>query len=248
MADQDRFVVALSEFAHTLTGNFAIGDVLHDLSVQVTQVLDASGAGVSLADEDGSFRFVTALNEATAAVEKLQEEEQQGPCVDAHRTGRPVLVADLRRHPARWPNLVPRALELGVTAVAGLPMHLNRVRLGALNLYHAHPRDWTHEDVAAAQVLANMATSYVAHASEVERQRRTAEQLEEALASRVIIEQAKGMIAAERKITVDQAFELLRGHARSATRHRRGGGRPRAAPVGTDGEDVTGGNVVLGRQ
>jgi GAF domain-containing protein len=214
MPDQQLFVVALSEFAHTLVGDYAVSDVLHDLAIKVTDVFSITGAGVSLA-ANGSIRFVTAIDELTTQIEMLQEETQEGPCVDAYHTGTPVVVGDLRQIPGRWPKLGSLALELGVVSVVGIPMRLNGTRLGALNMYTAGPRDWIPEDVAAAQVLANMATSYVAHASELERQRRTTEQLEEALQSRIVIEQAKGMLSAERKIPVDDAFKVLREHARS---------------------------------
>jgi GAF domain-containing protein len=214
MPDQELFVLALSDFAHTLVGDFAAIDVLHDLSMRVTEVFGVSGAGVSLAD-NGSIRFVTAIDELTTAIERLQENHQEGPCVEAHRTGHAVVVGDLRQNPERWPKLGPKAVELGVVSVVGIPMHLNGTRLGALNIYDTAPRDWTPRDVAAAQVLANMATGFVAHASELERERRTSEQLGEALQSRIVIEQAKGMLAAERKITVDEAFVILREHARA---------------------------------
>jgi GAF domain-containing protein len=216
MPDQELFVVALSDFAHTLVGDYAVSDVLHDLSIRVTEVFEVSGAGVSLADADnGSIRFVTAIDELTTTIERLQENNQEGPCVDAHHSGKAIVVGDLRQNPERWPKLGPMALELGVVSVVGIPMHLNGTRLGALNIYDTSPRDWIPEDLAAAQVLANMGTSYVAHASELERQRRTSEQLSEALQSRILIEQAKGMLAAERRITVDEAFLILRDHARA---------------------------------
>ncbi len=93
-------------------------------------------------------------------------------------------------------------------------MHWNGTRPGALGLYATARRDWPADDVVLARVLADMATCYVAHSSELERSRRTVEQLQEALKTRVVIEQAKGMLAAERSISVTEAFELIRGHSR----------------------------------
>ncbi len=214
MADQELLVRVLSEFARTLAGNFAVSDVLHDLAERVTEVLDVPGAGVSLVDR-GSIRFVTAIDEVTEVIERVQEDTQEGPCVDAHRTGELVLVADIRDDPGRWPAFAPRARELGIVAVAAIPMHRNGTRLGALDLYATVRRDWPKEDVVLARVLADMATCYIAHASELEQSRRTVEQLQEALETRVVIEQAKGMLAAERSISVNEAFELIRRHARS---------------------------------
>jgi GAF domain-containing protein len=214
MAHQKLLVRVLSEFARTLAGEFAVSDVLHDLAERVTEVLGVPGAGVSLADS-GRIRFVAAIDEVTAAIERVQEDTQEGPCVDAHRAGELVLVADLRDDPGRWPTFAERARELGIVAVAGIPMSWNGTRLGALDLYSTARRDWLADDVVLAQVLADMATCYIAHASELERSRRTVEQLQEALESRVVIEQAKGMLAAERSISVNEAFELIRSHARS---------------------------------
>lgn len=134
--------------------------------------------------------------------------------MDAYHTGELVLVADLRNDPGRWPRFAARARELGIVAVAGIPMHWYGTRLGALDLYATSMRDWATDDVVLAQTLADMATCYITHASELERSRRMVEQLQEALESRVVIEQAKGMLAAERNISVNEAFELMRKHAR----------------------------------
>jgi len=214
MADQELLVRALSDFARTLAGEFAVSDVLHDLAERVTEVLGVPGAGVSLAG-GGRVRFVAAIDEMAAAIERVQEETQEGPGVDAYRAGKLVLVADLCDAPGRWPAFAARARELGIVAVAGIPMHWNRTPLGTLDMYATARRDWSAAEVDMAQVLANMATCYIAHASELERSRRTVEQLQEALESRIVIEQAKGMLAAERGISVNEAFELIRGHARS---------------------------------
>lgn len=214
MAREDLLVGALSDFARTLVRHFDISDVLYDLTTRVTTVLEVASAGVSLV-QDGRLRFVTALDETTASLERVQESEQAGPCVEAFRTGEPLLVSSIDRVEQRWPAFVAQARSVGFAAVAGIPMRLDGERLGALDVYHTSPREWSDDDVRVARVLADMASSYVVTASELERQQRTTEQLQRALDSRVIIEQAKGVIAAERKITIDQAFDVLRSHARS---------------------------------
>ena len=214
MADERSLLLALSQFARCLAAGFEVDEVLQDLAQQVTKVLGLAGAGVSLAGGN-TIRFATAPDEVTAAVERLQEDLQEGPCLDAHRGGEPVLVADLRDDPDHWPGFARRAIALGVVAVAAIPMRLDDTRLGTLNLYTTSRRDWSDDDVTAAQVLADMATGYITHASELDRSRRAAEQLQEALSSRVVIEQAKGMLAAERHISVDQAFGMIRCHARN---------------------------------
>lgn len=213
MVDQKLLTTTLSEFAATLVRGFAITDVLHDLAERVAAVVAVDGVGVYL--QDGSaLCFVTALDEPSASVERVQEHEQEGPCVDAWRSGSVVAVADLRDSAQRWPSYVRAARAAGIVAVAGIPLHLNGHSIGVLNLHSNRRRDWSAEDLDAAGVLADIAASYVINASLLDRQRRNCEQLQEALDSRVIIEQAKGVLAAERGISVDQAFEVLRQHAR----------------------------------
>jgi GAF domain-containing protein len=213
MADQQLLMRVLSEFASTLAKGYAVSDVLHDLAEQVAAVLGIDGAGVSVA-EGGQLHFVTALDERSTLLEDVQDTAQAGPCVDAWRSGEAVAVGDLRRESHGWNHYEQAARDAGVYAIAGIPMRCDHQSIGALDLYSTTPRQWSADDLASARILADMASSYVIHASELDRQRRLNEQLREALDSRIVIEQAKGILAAERRITVDAAFELLRRHAR----------------------------------
>jgi GAF domain-containing protein len=215
MARTDLLVQALSDFARTLVRRFDVADVLFDLTTRVVAVLEVDSAGVFLSQDNGRLAFVTAHGEAASHLERFQEEHQAGPCVDAFTTREPVRVGDLGRAPGAWQGFAARARELRFTAVAAIPMRLDEHCIGALDLYCAGPRQWSDHDVRVAGVFADMATSYVVTASELQRHQQIAEQLRQALQSRIIIEQAKGIIAAERQVTVDQAFELLRAHARS---------------------------------
>ena len=180
MVDQAVLVRVLSDYARTLAGDYAIGDVLHDLVEHVTELVGVAGAGVSLA-ENGQIRFATAINDAIATIERVEEDAQAGPCVDAHRSGDVVLVPDLRDDPHGWPAVAEAALELGVIGVAGIPMRLDGTEVGALSLYATERRDWSADDVSVARLLADMATAYVAHASALQQSRRMSEQLQEAL-------------------------------------------------------------------
>jgi GAF domain-containing protein len=202
-----------ARFTRTLVNDYAIGDALHDLADDATAVLAVTGTGISLA-HDGRLVFATAADKRITALERIQQETQQGACVDAYRSDEPVLIADLGCVSGRWPRLATGAADVGIVALAGIPMHLDGSRLGALGLYHDRPHDWT-ADVEAARLLAHMATAYVANAARLDQVRHTAEQLQEALDSRVITEQAKGILAGERNITVDEAFARLRSHARN---------------------------------
>jgi GAF domain-containing protein len=214
VADQALLLRTLSEFAHTLVRRYQIGDVLYELVARVAAVVGVAGAGVSLGEGD-RVRFVSGLNEASIAVEHAQEQGQDGPCTEAYRTGQIVLVRDLGALEAsRWEQYRAAALNAGFRGVAAIPMRVDGHLLGALNIYAAEARDWPEDDLAAAQVLADMATSYIINASELAQAQRTAEQLSEALESRVVIEQAKGLVAADFKVSLDQAFETIRRHAR----------------------------------
>ena len=165
--------------------------------------------------EQGRLRFVTAVSQASGELERTQDEYQAGPCRDAYDTGEAVRVSDVRAESERWPEFSATATRLAVAGVAGIPMQLADVTIGALNLYSAEPRQWSDEDIAVARVLADVATSYVVNASKLRQQEQLSEQLQEALESRVVIEQAKGITASRHSVTIDAAYQLIRGHARS---------------------------------
>jgi GAF domain-containing protein len=209
-----RLLAVLIRFSRTLAGRYDVSDVLYELSDAVAQVLDAAGAGVCLGDDHGRLRFATATNDTITQLETLQQDSQQGPCHIAYTTNEAVLVRDLTES-TEWPKLADAALRAGLVSVAGIPMMFDGRAVGSLDIYDDHVRDWTDQDTAAARVLADIATGYLVHASELDQARRVNEQLEAALRSRMIIEQAKGVLAGERNITVDQAFAVLRKHARS---------------------------------
>ena len=214
MVDQSLVVNELGRFARLLVTDYPVSDALHDLVESAAAILGIHGAGMSLV-RDGRLAFATATPEDIAAIERAQEDEQCGPCVDAHRTGTAILVADLGAEPDRWPALTGVAARTGIVAIGAVPLRLDDVGLGTLDLYDTVPHPWTEEEAEVARLLAALAAGYLANASRLDRARRTAEQLQEALDSRVVIEQAKGVIAGERRISVDEAFQVLRAHARS---------------------------------
>lgn len=206
-------VQVLTRFTSTLVGDYDLTEVLHEFGGSTVEILEATGAGVSLADGD-SLRFVAATCEAVADIETVQQETKQGPCQAAYRNGEVWRVADISEEP-RWPQYRETALGVGLRAIFGVPLMYRNRAIGALNVYHGEPRGWTDEDLAACRVLGDMATNYVAHNSELVTARNLTEQLQAALDSRVLIEQAKGIISEHRGVSVSEAFELLRAHARS---------------------------------
>ena len=212
--DQPLFLKTLSRFAVELPSRYDLEAVLTELTESVTAVLGLSGSGVTMA-EDGRLRFVTAVSQASGDLEHNQEEQQAGPCRDAYDTGEVVRVTDVRKESARWPEFSAAAVQLSVAGVAGIPMRLADEIIGALNLYSPEAREWTDEDIAVAGVLADVATSYVVNASKLRQQEQLSEQLQQALESRVIIEQAKGITAQQNSVSVDRAYQLMRRHARN---------------------------------
>ncbi len=214
MTDDQQLLEALKRFARNLSGRYDVTAVLYELSESVTLVLGATASGVSLSDAEGRLTFANATTDWAKRVEMTQQEMQQGPCYDAFVTGKAVTVTNIDEH-GEWPDYLATAKEVGVVAVAGIPMMLGDTPLGAVDIYQDEPRVWSESDLVRATVLADVATGYVAHASEREQMQRVTEQLEEALESRVYIEQAKGILAGERNITMEAAFEVLRRHARN---------------------------------
>jgi len=214
MYDQTLFLKTLSRFAVVLPVGYDLERTLTELAESVTEVLGLSGSGVTMAEE-GRLRFVTAVSEASGELERNQAEQQAGPCRDAYDTGEVVRVTDVRQESVRWPEFSATAYRVGVAAVAGIPMRLADEIIGALNLYSTEPRKWSDQDIAVARVLADVATSYVVNASKLRQQEQLSEQLQEALESRVIIEQAKGITAQQNAVTVDHAYQMMRRHARN---------------------------------
>lgn len=214
MVDQLRFQTALGEFARTLVGQYDVGEVLYRLSDHVTDVLGIDGCGVSVLDDEGSLRFITATNATVERVERIQEETGQGACVESAGKGVVVTVADLRDYTSRWFDFAPGALDAGLHSVMAIPMGADDQTVGALNAYRFAPSEWAREEVEAAMTLSAMATAYVLLAGQVEGSQKRAAQLQQALDTRVVIEQAKGMLAAKRDEPLEQTFERLRRHAR----------------------------------
>ncbi|HZC53622.1 MAG TPA: GAF and ANTAR domain-containing protein [Mycobacterium sp.] len=211
IADESGLIRALIGFAHTLTAGYDINDVLYDLTGRITEVLGIAGTGVSLRQRD-ALRFVTADHESALALQQIQEQHQEGPCVEAFRTGDPVSVPQLAAQRKRWPAYAAKAADVGIVADAAIPMR-DVAPIGVLDLYDSRIHEWSAAEFEIAGVFNDIATAYVLHASQLQREQRTVEQLGRALNSRIVIEQAKGMLTVESGISLDRAFRLMRKHA-----------------------------------
>ena len=206
------------ELTDTLVAGFDVIDFLHVLTDRSVQLLDVSAAGLLLADPRGELRVVAASSEAARLLELFQLQNDQGPCLDCFRTGRPVAAGDLAAAAPRWPRFAPAAQQAGFGAVQALPMRLREQVIGALNLFRTQPGPFAPASVRVGQALADVATISLLHERGMRHSDILNEQLQAALNSRVIIEQAKGKLAERLGVDMDQAFALLRDRARATNR------------------------------
>jgi len=202
------------ELADTLVDDFDIVELLTTLSDRCVDVLDIAAAGIMLTDGAGNLRVMTSSNDAMGVVELFEVQSQEGPCLDCYRTGKPVLEQDLVTVNGRWPRFAPVAVSAGFRAADALPMRLRGQVIGALNLFRTEIGSLTGDDVAVAQALADIATLAILQNRTVVEEREVNAQLTAALTSRIVIEQAKGMVAERQHVRIDQAFIRLRNHAR----------------------------------
>src|SRR6266478_3256762 len=203
------------ELTDTMVAGFDVIDFLQVLTDRSVQLLDVSAAGLLLADPRGELRVVAASSEAARLLELFQLQNDQGPCLDCFRAGRPVAAADLAAEAQRWPRFAPAAGAAGFAAVQALPMRLREQVIGALNLFRARPGALDPADIRVGQALADVATISLLHERGMRHSDVLNEQLQTALNSRVVIEQAKGKLAERLGLDMEQAFALLRDYARN---------------------------------
>jgi len=204
----------LVELADTLVDDFDVVELLFLLADRCVDVLDVAAAGLMLVAPEGDLRVVASSSEAMRMLELFEIQAQEGPCLDSYRTGEPVVNQDLARADGRWPRFAVEALEAGFHSAHALPMRLRGTIIGALNLFRTEAGELNAADVAAAQALADVATIAVLQHRAVRDTQAVNDQLHYALNSRIVIEQAKGMVAERAGLDVDQAFNALRNHAR----------------------------------
>ena len=215
---------AFVELTDTMVADFDVIDFLHVLTDRSVVLLDVSAAGLLLADPRGELRVVAASSEAARLLELFQLQNDQGPCLDCFRAGRPVAAADLAADAQRWPRFAAAARQAGFAAVQALPMRLRDQVIGALNLFRAVPGAFDPADIRIGQALADVATISLVHERSMRHSDTVNEQLQTALNSRVIIEQAKGKLAERLGLDMDQAFSVLRDQNPQPAPVRRGPG------------------------
>jgi hypothetical protein len=203
------------ELADTLVDDFDVVDLLTLLATRAVEVLDVSAAGVMLVTPEGDLRVVASSSEAMRVVELFELQHEEGPCLDCYHHPEPVLNQDLATANGRWPRFAPVAVEAGFRMVHALPMRLRGTVIGALNLFQADTRPLDPGDVLAGQAMADIGTIAILQRRAATEAQVVNDQLSRALNSRIIIEQAKGVLAERAALTMEDAFTRLRNHARN---------------------------------
>jgi len=202
------------EMADSLVDDFDVVDLLTRLADRCVEVFDVAAAGLMLAS-DGELRVLASSSEAMRVLELLEVQADEGPCVDCYRSGTPIVNAVLDEVDSRWPQFAPRAVEAGFRSVHALPMRLRGHTIGALNMFRVDEGQMSDGDAVAAQALADVATIAILAHRAIRDEQLVNQQLTQALNTRVVIEQAKGVVAEGAGLDMESAFARLRRHARN---------------------------------
>jgi len=214
MENYQRLAEAFVGLADTLVDDYDAIELSQQLIDNSMSLLPISAAGLLVGDLKGGLQVIASSSEETRLLELLQVEADLGPCLLAYRTGEQVLVGDLRDDPQRWPEFAERALAYNYRSVCALPLRLRDDRVGALNLFRDEVGTLVPVDLAVAQALADVATIGILHHRILTHSDLINQQLQTALNTRVVIEQAKGVVAERGHVDMEEAFALLRSHAR----------------------------------
>jgi hypothetical protein len=216
MVSKKELASVFVEVADTLVDDFDLIDFLHKLTDDAAEVSGTASAGIMLADMGGSLQFMAASEPDAGRLERLQVEYGEGPCIECYQTLAAVKATDLRTAHDRWPRFAPAALDAGYLSVHAFPMRSRDRAIGGLNIFGRDAGDPGEggDGAAVIQALADVATIALLQERAVTTAENLAEQLQVALNSRIVIEQAKGVISSEYDVTVDEAFRRMRDYAR----------------------------------
>jgi GAF domain-containing protein len=210
-----RVSAAFVRIANTLVDEYDVLDLLHTLVEESVGLLDATAAGLMLAGPDGVLQVLASTSEESRLIEVLQQETGAGPCVECYVTGAPVTIRDIAGTEDRWPEFKDAAAAQGFKSVHGFPLRVRGKTVGAMNLFRAEVGELSVEDVVIGQALADISTVSIVQERAIREAAVINDQLQRALSSRILVEQAKGMISHISNVTTDEAFHMLRSHARS---------------------------------
>jgi signal transduction protein with GAF and PtsI domain len=198
-----------------VTGHLSM--MLQQLVDTAGTVLVGDGVGLMLADEDGHPRTVVTTDAVAELLEKVQEDFGEGPCLTAYHRGEPVAVTDLTADP-RWVRLAAVVGPVSVRALASVPVRLAGIVVGTLNAYTTCVRPWSPEELGGLEAFAELVAGVVQGGVRLDASQAEVGQLRHALTSRVLIEQAKGVLVAREALDPEAAFQRLRRQARNTAR------------------------------
>lgn len=213
-SSENELLRAFVDMADTLVDEYDVADLLHRLAEYCVTLLGASAAGLLLADQRGGLEVAASSDESSRALELLQLQTEQGPCLDAYRSGESVRIEDLTGETARWPVFAPEAAAAGFRSVQALPLRLRGQVIGTLNLFGRGASPVAGPALSVARALADIATIGILQERAIRRGELLTEQLQHALNSRVVIEQAKGVLAHAGGLEMEAAFDRLRAYSR----------------------------------
>ncbi|MBF4583270.1 GAF and ANTAR domain-containing protein [Curtobacterium sp. VKM Ac-2865] len=212
---EHRLVDTFVALTDTLVDDYDVVDLLQTLVDRAVEIFDASAAGILLLNQDHELEVLASTSEQSSFVGLLQLNAGEGPCVECFETGRPVSAEDPAEMRRRWPAFAAAAEESGFASVHAVPMRLRDTVLGSLNLFREHEGALSPDDALAAQALTDVATISILQQRTLEQASVAQTQLQRALDSRVVIEQAKGFVAHTHHVDMGEAFTMLRQHART---------------------------------
>lgn len=207
-------ISAFVEMSNELVDDYDVVDVLTQLTGHCAHLLDASAAGLLLADRRGVLHLAASSSHRIEHLEIFQLQRDEGPCLDCYRDGRQVLVADLAEEGQRWPQFARAGQDLGFRSVHALPMRLTGETLGALGVFGDEPGTLDTDDLALAQALLHVASVALVNERSATDRAIVNSQLQNALTSRIVVEQAKGALAQAGDLDMEDAFNVLRRYSR----------------------------------
>ena len=210
MTREHRITQVFVELADTLVEEFDVVDLLRTLTEVCVELLDVDAAGLMLADENGVLRVMASSDDQVELLELFELQQNEGPCPACFRTGAPVVNVDL----TQWPEFAEAAAASGYASAHAVPLRLRGQVIGALNLFRTGTAPLTDQDLALSRALSDIATIGVLHERRHREQQVLSGQLQHALNSRIVIEQAKGMLAERAGLSTAEAFAAMRSYAR----------------------------------
>ncbi|MFJ4220074.1 GAF and ANTAR domain-containing protein [Curtobacterium luteum] len=212
---EQRLIDAFVDATDTLVADYDVVELLQTLVDNAVAIFDVDAAGIILANDRGELEVVVSTSERTSLLSILQLETGEGPCIQAYEDGVVVAASSRAEMEQRWPTFAVAAEHAGFEAVHSVPLRIRTAALGSMNLFRATEGALNERDAAAAQALTDVATISILQQRTADSAARVERQLQQALDSRIVIEQAKGFIAHTLGVDMDTAFAVLRGHARS---------------------------------